>query len=42
MDILRDNHEQDDTNFNKSDVCTLILEEIHSTYKSTLHSYHIC
>jgi hypothetical protein len=33
MDILRANHDQDDTNFNKCDVYTLILEEIHSTYK---------
>lgn len=41
MDILRDNHEQDDTNFNKCDVYTLILEKIHSIYKGTLCSYRI-
>jgi hypothetical protein len=41
MDILRDNQEQDDTNLNKYDVYTLILEEKHSTYKGTLHSDHI-
>jgi len=41
MNIVRDNHEQDDTNFNKCDAYTLILEEMHSTYEGTLHSYHI-
>ncbi len=39
MDILRDNHDQVDTNYNKCDVYTLILEKYIQLTKA--HFVHI-
>jgi hypothetical protein len=40
MDVLNINYDQDDIHFNKRDAYSLIRQEIQSTYKGTLSTYH--